>query len=283
MKLNSEISILGFKTPYEESKLVVFGAPFDGTVSYRPGSRFGPSAIRNESFGNETYSPYQNFDLSDIKGCDAGDLPLPFGDTKAALDIIKSFTHKLIQDRKVPIMLGGEHLVTLPAVEAILKKHPDLCILHLDAHVDVRDTYMGVSLSHATVMRRVWEKVGDKRIWQFGVRSGEKFEFEWANKHNNLTFFDLYGIENALDMIRERPIYLSIDLDVLDPSVCPGTGTPEHGGISFMDVLNFIMKLRRKYIVGADLVELAPHYDISGISTAAAYKLLRELALALAV
>ncbi len=281
MKINPEIKILGFETPYEESQLVVFGAPFDGTVSYRPGSRFAPSSIRNESFGIETYSPYQNADLLDIKGCDAGDLPLPFGDPKAALDMINSFTLNIIQDKKIPIMLGGEHLVTLPAVEAILNKYPELCILHLDAHTDVRDTYMEVSLSHATVMRRIWDKIGDKRIWQFGIRSGEKFEFEWATEHNHLNCFDLYGIENALDTIGERPIYLTIDLDVLDPSVFPGTGTPEHGGVSFMDLLNFIFKLRRKYIVGADLVELAPHYDASGISTAAACKLLRELALVL--
>lgn len=283
MKLNPEIRILGFDTPYEESKLVVFGAPFDGTVSYRPGSRFAPSSIRNESFGIETYSPYQNTDLLDIKGCDAGDLPLPFGDPKAALDMINSFTRDIIQDDKIPIMLGGEHLVTLPAVEAILDKYPELCILHLDAHADVRDTYMGVSLSHATVMRRIWDKIGDKRIWQFGVRSGEKYEFEWANEHNTLNIFDLYGIENALDIIAERPIYLTIDLDVLDPSVFPGTGTPEHGGISFMDLISFILKLRKNFIVGADLVELAPQYDISGISTAAACKILRELALILAV
>lgn len=283
MKLNPEITILGFDTPYEESKLVVFGAPFDGTVSYRPGSRFGPSAIRNESFGIETYSPYQNADLMDIKSCDAGDLPIPFGDAKAALDMINSFIHNIIMDEKVPIMLGGEHLITLPAIEAMLTKYPDLCVLHLDAHTDNRDEYMGVSLSHATVMRRIWEKTGDKRIWQFGIRSGEKFEFEWAEEHNYLTNYDLYGIENALDIIGERPIYLTIDLDVLDPSVFPGTGTPEHGGVSFIDLLNFILKLRRNYIVGADLVELAPHYDASGISTAAACKLLRELALVLAV
>ncbi|NLB78799.1 MAG: agmatinase, partial [Clostridiaceae bacterium] len=237
----------------------------------------------NESFGIETYSPYQNTDLLDIKGCDAGDLPLPFGDPKAALDMINSFTRDIIQDDKIPIMLGGEHLVTLPAVEAILDKYPELCILHLDAHADVRDTYMGVSLSHATVMRRIWDKIGDKRIWQFGVRSGEKYEFEWANEHNTLNIFDLYGIENALDIIAERPIYLTIDLDVLDPSVFPGTGTPEHGGISFMDLISFILKLRKNFIVGADLVELAPQYDISGISTAAACKILRELALILAV
>lgn len=278
---NNELSILGFENSYEDSNIVVFGAPFDGTVSFRPGSRFGPSAIRNESYGIETYSPYQNADLTDIKGYDAGDLPLPFGDTESALNMIKDFCCDLILDRKTPIMLGGEHLVTLPAVEALLDKFPDLCIIHLDAHTDLRDDYLGIKLSHATVMRRIWEKVGDKRIWQFGIRSGEKYEFEWARDHTFLTPFCLDGIEKALEIIGKRPVYLTIDMDVLDPSVFPGTGTPEHGGISFKELLEFIIKLRGTYIVGADLVELAPHYDASGISTAAACKLLREVALAI--
>lgn len=279
MKRHSEMNILGFENPYEKADIVVFGAPFDGTVSYRPGSRFGPAAIRNESFGIETYSPYQNADLGDIKGCDMGDLPLPFGDTKAALDMIKNVTQEIVSDGKIPIMLGGEHLVSLPAVEAVLEKFPDLCIIHLDAHTDLREDYLDISLSHATVMRRIWEQVGDKRIWQFGIRSGEKYEFEWARDHTYLTPFNLLGIEKALEVIGSRPVYLTIDLDVLDPSVFPGTGTPEHGGVSFMELMAFLLKLRGKNIVGADLVELAPHYDASGISTAAACKLLREVAL----
>lgn len=279
MELNPNISILGFDHLYKDSNIVVFGAPFDGTVSYRPGSRFGPSAIRNESYGIETYSPYQNSDLGDLKGCDAGDLPIPFGDTKVALDLIYSFTLKIVKEQKIPIMLGGEHLVTLPAVEAVLDKYPDLYVIHLDAHADVREEYMGIALSHATVMRRIWEKLGDKRIWQFGIRSGEKYEFDWAKEHNSLIPFKLEGIEGALDQIGSRPIYLTIDLDVLDPSVFPGTGTPEHGGVSFNEILGFLLKLKGKRIVGADLVELAPNYDNSGISTAAACKLLREVAL----
>lgn len=283
MDLNSKISILGFDGLYKDSNIIVFGAPFDGTVSYRPGSRFGPSAIRNESYGIETYSPYQNADLQDIKGCDAGDLAIPFGDTKVALDMINDFTRNIVNDGKLPIMLGGEHLVTLPAVEAVLEKFPNLCIIHLDAHTDVREEYMGIMLSHATVVRRIWEITGDKRIWQFGIRSGEKYEFEWAKEHNYLTPFNLEGIENALKEIGNRPIYLTIDLDVLDPSVFPGTGTPEHGGVNFNDLMSFLLKLKRKSIVGADLVELAPNYDNSGISTAAACKLLREVALVIGI
>ncbi len=279
MKRHSEVIILGLDRPYEEADVVVFGAPFDGTVSYRPGSRFGPSAIRNESYGIETYSPYLDLDLTDIKGYDGGDLPLPFGDTGAALDRIKSFTQQIVSDGKIPLMLGGEHLVSLPAVEAVLMHHPDLCILHLDAHTDLREDYLGITLSHATVIRRIWEKVGDGRIWQFGIRSGERYEFEWAKEHTCLTPFVLEGIEEALKAIGGRPIYLTIDLDVLDPSVFPGTGTPEHGGVNFKELMTFLLKLRGQRLVGADLVELAPHYDGSGISTAAACKLLREVAL----
>lgn len=281
MKINSDFKILGFDSPYDDADIVVFGAPFDGTVSYRPGSRFGPSAIRNESYGIETYSPYQDKDMTDIKAHDLGDLDLPFGDTLKALRDIGDCARRLIKDRKKFIMLGGEHLVTLPAVEAVLEAYPDLCIIHLDAHTDLRDDYLGVKLSHATVIRRVWEKVGDNRIWQYGIRSGERDEFLWARQHTFLTPFVLDGIEKAIKEIGHRPVYLTIDLDVLDPSAFPGTGTPEHGGLTFRELMDFLIKLAPLDIRAADLVELAPHYDHSGISTAAACKLLRELALIL--
>jgi agmatinase len=282
MKLNSAVRILGFENAYEESDIVVFGAPFDGTVSFRPGSRFGPMAIRNESYGIETYSPYQDRDLEDIKGHDLGDISLPFGDTRQVLDAIQECAGGILKDGKKPIMLGGEHLVTLPAFKAVLDVHPDLCLIHLDAHTDLREDYLGVKLSHATVVRRIWELVGDDRIWQYGIRSGERHEFEWASSHTQLTPFALEGVESALTGIQNRPVYLTIDLDVLDPSVFPGTGTPEHGGVSFKELMDFLLKLRGTNIVGADLVELSPHYDHSGISTAAACKLLREVALIMA-
>ncbi|HOP73109.1 agmatinase [Thermoclostridium caenicola] len=281
MKINSEFKILGFDSPYEDADIVVFGAPFDGTVSFRPGSRFGPSAIRNESYGIETYSPYQDKDMTDLKGHDLGDLDLPFGDTQQVLRDIGDCARRIVRDQKKFIMLGGEHLVTLPAVEAVLEAFPDLCIIHLDAHTDLRDDYLGVKLSHATVIRRVWEKVGDNRIWQYGIRSGEREEFQWARQHTFLTPFVLDGVEKAIQEIGRRPVYLTIDLDVLDPSAFPGTGTPEHGGVTFRELMNFLVKLTPLDIKAADLVELAPHYDHSGISTAAACKLLRELALIL--
>lgn len=281
VKINSDFRILGFNSAYADADLIVFGAPFDGTVSFRPGSRFGPSAIRNESYGIETYSPYQGKDMAELRGHDLGDLDLPFGDTVQALRDIGDCARRIVRDRKKFIMLGGEHLITLPAVEAVLEACPKLCIIHLDAHTDLRDDYLGVKLSHATVMRRIWEKVGDNRIWQYGIRSGERDEFQWAAQHTFLTPFVLDGIDRAIDEIGTRPVYLTIDLDVLDPSVFPGTGTPEHGGVTFRELMNFLLRLTPLDIRAADLVELAPHYDHSGISTAAACKLLRELALIL--
>lgn len=281
MKSIRDSGILGFGCPYEEAAIVVFGAPFDGTVSFRPGSRFGPSAVRSDSWGIETYSPYQDKDLTEVKGHDMGDLDLPSGDTQQVLKDIRDCAAMILADRKKFIMLGGEHLVTLPAVEAVLREFPDLCIIHVDAHADLRNDYMGVRLSHATVIRRIWERVGDNRIWQFGIRSGERSEFRWGKEHTRLTPFVLDGIEKAIEEIGNRPVYLTVDLDVLDPSAFPGTGTPEHGGIAFRELLDFLLKLQPLDIRAADLVELAPHYDQSGISTAAACKLLRELALIL--
>ena len=281
MTLNSNSCILGFDTEYNEADIVVFGAPFDGTTSYRPGTRFGSSAIRSESFGMETYSPYIDADLSDISAHDAGDIDLPFGDTPLALSYIEEWTQKVVNDGKRPLMLGGEHLVSLPAVSAVLKRFPNLCIIHLDAHTDLREDYLGVKLSHAAVIRRVWEKVGDNRIWQFGIRSGERVEFQWAKQHTHLYPFCLNqdGISAMLSALKNEPVYLTIDLDVLDPSVFPGTGTPEHGGISYRELLDFLHRIKPLHLVGADLVELSPHYDPSGRSTAAACTILRELAL----
>ncbi|WP_069650502.1 agmatinase [Caloranaerobacter ferrireducens] len=280
--LNKNIhTFIGFDSEYEESQIVVFGAPFDGTTSFRPGTRFAPAIMRNESYGLETYSPYLDKDLTDIKVYDAGDLEFPFGNTEKVLDMIKEFTKNVLNDGKIPVMIGGEHLVTLPSVKAVYEKYKDLCILHFDAHTDLREDYMGEKLSHATVIRRVWEFLGDGRIYQFGIRSGERQEFEWAKKHTKLTKFTYKGLEDIVNEIKNKPVYITIDLDILDPSVFPGTGTPEPGGISFNDMMDIISILKSLNIVGADVVELSPHYDNSGASTAVACKILRELVLAI--
>ena len=273
-------TFIGCESEYNEADIVLFGAPFDGTTSFRPGTRFGSKAIRSESFGIETYSPYQDRDLEDLKVFDAGDLELCFGNTEKVLKDIEECTDKILEDKKLPVMIGGEHLVTLGTIRSFAKKYDDLHVVHFDAHTDLRDDYLGEKLSHATVMRRVLEIIGDKKLFQYGIRSGEKSEFEFAKKYSNLTKFDFSNLEEDLKKLEGKPVYFSIDLDVLDPSEFPGTGTPEAGGVRFMELLNAILTVSKLNIVGFDIVELSPHYDNSGRSTAIACKILRELLLA---
>lgn len=282
MKMNKNIhTFIGCESEYEESKLVIWGAPFDSSTSYRPGTRFASSAIRNESFSIETYSPYQDKDLGDTKIFDGGDLELPFGDSEKALYEIERFTRQILEDNKLPLMVGGEHLVTLGAVRATKQKYPDLHLIHFDAHTDLREEYLGVPLSHASVIRRCWELLGDLKIFQFGIRSGEREEFRWAKDHTYLNKYNFDGLEEAIKQIGNAPVYLTIDLDVLDPSVFPGTGTPEAGGVTFLELLEAIKKVTKLNVVAADMNELSPVYDPSGMSTALACKVLREFLLAL--
>lgn len=274
-------AFIGCDSDYESAKTVILGAPFDSTTSYRPGTRFGSSAIRSESFGIETYSPYQDKDLLDYNIFDAGDPELCIGSVETALQQIEDIAAEILADGKRPIMLGGEHSVTLGAVRAVYKKYKDLYIIQFDAHADLRDDYLGVKNSHACVMRRCHEIVGDGHIYQFGIRSGDREEFRFAEGHTKMQKFNLDGIEKAAEELAGKPVYLTIDMDVLDPSVFPGTGTPEHGGVQFMELLEAVFKLKGLNIVAADINELSPHYDPSGISTAAACKLLREILLML--
>ncbi|QGU96613.1 agmatinase [Clostridium bovifaecis] len=282
MQRNKNVStFVGFDNEYDESKIVVFGAPFDGTTSFRPGTRFAPDVMRSESYGLETYSPYFDKDLTEINVFDAGDLEFGFGNTEKVLKMIKEFTQGIVADDKIPFMIGGEHLVSYPAVEAVFEKYKDLRIIHFDAHTDLRDEFKGERLSHATVLKRIWDFVGDGKMYHFGIRSGDGEEFRWAEKHVKLTKFNTDGLEDAIKEIGDHPVYITIDLDVLDPSVFPGTGTPEAGGISFHEMMDAILAMQNLNVVGADVVELSPHYDPSGVSNAVACKIVRELALAI--
>ena len=266
----------------QEAKIVLFGAPFDGTTSYRPGTRFGSGAIRRESYGIESYSPYQDGDLLDGRVLDCGDLELPIGNAEKALAAIQAMEEEILSAGKLPFMLGGEHLVTLGAFRAAVKKYPDIHILHFDAHADLRQEYLGVELSHACVLRRCWELTGDGRIHQFGIRSGDREEFRWGKDHVETRKFDFEGLEETLDRLKGQPVYFTLDLDVLDPSVFPGTGTPEPGGVSFEELRKAAELVCRKADVAAcDVNELSPPYDPSGISTAAACKIVREMLIAL--
>jgi len=274
-------TFLGCDREYEDSDIVIFGAPFDSTTSFRPGTRFASKTMRAESFGLETFSPYQNKDLEDIRVFDGGDLELSFGNPQSALEDIEKFTSQLIEDHKLPVMIGGEHLVTLGAVRAMVKKYQDLHIIHFDAHADLREDYLKEKLSHACVMRRAWELVGDQKIYQFGIRSGDKSEFLWGQGHVITNRFHFDGLLDAVKSLKGKPVYFTLDLDVLDPSVFPGTGTPEAGGVGFMELLHAIFQISELNIVGCDLNELCPVYDQSGVSTAVACKILRELLLSL--
>jgi agmatinase len=255
--------------------LCILGAPFDSTTSFRPGSRFGPGAIREASHGLETFSPVQNADLGDCSYMDLGDLELPFGDPNPALTLIEENVRKILSQDRVPFLLGGEHLVSLGSIRAAAAAYPDLTVVHLDAHADLRDDYLGQQLSHATVMRRVYELLGPHAIRQIGIRSCTREEFPLEN--------DLRSIpENIALRIGAKPCYLTCDLDVLDPSVLPGTGTPEPGGMSFNELASVLVScISRLNIVGMDVVELAPALDPTGVSAVVGAKVVRECLIAL--
>ena len=277
-------TFIGCESSFEEASIVLYGAPFDSTTSFRPGARFGPAAMRHESFGLETYSPYQDRDLMDISVFDSGDLELCFGSSEMALSDIQKRAEEILKADKFPLLLGGEHLVTLAAVRAVAAKYPDLHIIHFDAHADLRDDYLGARLSHACVLRRCHDLLGDGRIHQFCIRSGEREEFRFAAQHTDFHPLSFDGLEETVRKLKEKnvPIYITIDLDCLDPAVFPGTGTPEAGGVTFLELLEAIRTVAQANVVGADVNELAPMLDASGVSTATACKVLRELLLAIA-
>jgi len=282
MNANVE-SFIGCEAEYKDAKIVLFGAPFDSTTSFRPGARFGSAAIRHESFGIETYSPYQDKDLTDYEIFDSGDLELCFGSAEMALKDIEDRAEEILKDGKLPLLIGGEHLVTLGSVRAVAERYPDLHIIHFDAHADLRDDYLGARLSHACVIRRCHDILGDGRIHQFCIRSGDREEFEFAKEHTDMHKLTLDGLKETVESLKKDklPVYFTIDLDCLDPSAFPGTGTPEAGGITFLQLLDAILTVTECNIVGADINELAPMLDNTGVSTAMGCKVLRELLLAL--
>lgn len=268
---------------YEEAKAVLYGMPMDWTVSFRPGSRFGPARIREASVGLEEYSPYLDRELDEVKFFDAGDIPLPFGNAQKSLDEIEKFIKKLLADGKIPIGMGGEHLTSWPVMKAVYEKYNDLAIIHFDAHTDLRTDYEGEPLSHATPIRKIAELIGPSNVYSFGIRSGMKEEFEWA-KENGMyiaKFEVLEPLKEVLPTLAGRNVYITTDIDVLDPAYAPGTGTVDCGGISSKELLAAIHEIARSKVnvVGFDLVEVAPVYDHSEMTVNTASKLLREMIL----
>ena len=261
---------------YNSSDIVMLGLPFDGTVSYRSGSRFAPEQIRLASWGLEEYSPVFDKELADVNFHDAGDLEFPLGNTYKTLEQIRENVEDIYKEGKRVFGIGGEHLVTLPEIEAIAKYVDNLAIVHFDAHTDLREEYLGEEMSHSAVIRHCSKIVGAENIKQIGIRSGMKEEWEFMKKHNTLChkFFDI-------DCFKDKNIFVTVDLDCLDTSIMPGTGTPEAGGMTFKELNEWFYYLRDFNIVGADVVELAPDYDASGASTAVATKVIRELLMAM--
>ncbi|MDO5319890.1 MAG: agmatinase [bacterium] len=276
---------IGCDRPYEDANIVLFGAPYDSTTSFRPGTRFGPNAMRMESFGIETYSMLCNRDIVDDTAVfDSGDLELPFGNQEQTLAMIEERAAEILADGKRPFLLGGEHLVTLGSVRAVAKKHPDLHIIHFDAHADLREDYLGNPLSHACVLRRCHDLLGDGRIFQFGIRSGTREERQFMlDGHVKTELFSDQTLRGVVEKIGSKtPVYLTIDMDVLDPSEFPGTGTQEAGGFHYNQLVNDMRLICQNLnIVGIDNVELNPGLDPSGRSTALACKFLREELLSL--
>ena len=267
---------------YEASKAVIYGMPMDFTVSFRPGSRFGPPRVREVSIGREEYSPYLDRSLEDIVYFDAGDLLLPFGNAARSLDIIGEFVRGVLDDGKMPVGIGGEHLVSWPIFREVYAKYPDLAIIHFDAHADLRENYEGEALSHSTPLRKAAELMGGKHIYQFGIRSGSREEWAYAREHINFHPFEvLEPLKKVLPSLAGRPVYLTIDIDVLDPCCAPGTGTAEAGGILSKELLEAVHAIARSNVnvVGCDIVEVAPAYDPTEQTQIVAAKVIREMLL----
>ncbi len=263
---------IGQNEDYNTSDIIMLGLPFDGTVSYRSGSRFAPEQIRLASWGMEDYSPRFDKHLQDVNFHDAGDLEFPLGNTYKSLDLIEKNVEEIYKDGKRVFGIGGEHLVTLPEIKAVSKFYKNLAVVHFDAHTDLREEYLGEEMSHSAVIRHISKIIGPENIKQIGIRSGMKEEWEFMKEHNTLIYE-----YSGLDALKDKKIFVTVDLDVLDPSVMPGTGTPESGGMQFNELMGWFEYLKDFDIIGADVVELAPDYDASGVSTAVAGKVIREL------
>jgi len=259
----------------DEADIALFGVCWDGTSSFKAGSRFAGFAVREASFGMEEFSFYQQRSLLDVKFCDYGDLFLPPGQKERVLGDIASAVKELRGKKQFPIAFGGEHLVALPLILAAYEEHPDLALIHFDAHADLRPDMWGDTLSHATILGRAADRIGFENLFQFGIRSGSAEEWALAQEHP----FTVEAIREVLDRLGDRPVYLTLDMDVLDPSLYPGTGTPEPGGITWDLLIAGLKQFEGRRLVGMDCLELAPHYDPSGVSAITMAKTLREMIL----
>ena len=256
----------------------LFGVPYDGTTSFRPGTRFGPAAIREVSQGLETYCPQLDLDLEDLAYADLGAVDIPFGAPEPVVNAVQQATTAVLDLGLKPLMLGGEHSISSGAVAAVANQHPDLVLVQLDAHADLREEWLGTRHSHACAMRRCLEVLPSGDLLQLAIRSGTRSEFHELHSSGR-RMDDVQALRDAMAPWTGRPIYLTVDLDWFDPAVLPGTGTPEPGGFLWRDFAAVVDVLRGHRLVAADVVELAPQLDSSGVSSVLAAKVTRSLIL----
>tara|TARA_Y100001968_G_scaffold89887_1_gene80896 strand:+ start:627 stop:1520 length:894 start_codon:yes stop_codon:yes gene_type:complete len=278
---------MGARRETTDCTIGIFGVPYDGTTSFRPGSRFGPASIREVSNSLETFCPQLNLDLLDINYADLGSLEIPFGAPEPVIKLVKKATYEILRTGLKPLIIGGEHSISSGSIEATVQFHKDLVLLQLDAHADLRQEWLGSKYNHACTMSRCLEKLPSKTLFQLGIRSGTREEFEDLKSNKRFIPHKRGGQANELRKILApfigKPIYLSIDLDWFDPSVLPGTGTPEPGGYTWNDFAAIIDVLKEHHIIGADIVELAPQLDPIGISSILAAKVTRSILLLLSL
>lgn len=280
--LQANAGFLGGVDDFQAARVVLFGVPMDWTTSFRPGTRLAPHRIREASYGLEEYSFRLKKDLAQVNFYDWGDLILPYGNVHLALEIIEKTVKEILQGGKIPFVMGGEHLITWPIIRAVGNCFPDLVVLHFDAHADLRDEYLGEKESHATVMRRVVEMIGPQNLYQFGIRSGTAEEWSFATQYVNFHPEEvLEPLKSVIPALKGKKVYVTLDIDVVDPAFAPGTGTPEPGGVSSREILSAVGLLQDLDVVGFDLVEASPPYDPTDRTSILAAKILREALLGL--
>lgn len=278
-KITLSTKFMGSSESYEDASIVMVGVPMDFTCSFRPGTRFGPQKIREVSIGIEEYSIYMDKSLEDYAYFDSGDLDLPFGNVEKSLEIIGQAAKEILEDNKLPLFIGGEHLISVPVIKEVYNKYgDDLIVIHFDAHADLREDYLGCPNSHASAIRRLVDFMPGKNIYQFGIRSGTKEEFEYAKANTNMyTIEVLEPLKKVVDKFKGRPVHFTLDIDVVDPAYANGTGTPEPGGISSKELIQALGVMRDLNIVGFDIVEVSPHYDQSDRTALLAAKVIRDM------
>jgi agmatinase len=274
-----KIVFLGANKKGSRGEAAIIGVPFDGTKSNRPGTRFGPEAIRKGSLSLEVYGPYLDRDLDNLDYVDLGDLEVSHGSVEKMTEQVSESVENVLKLNMQPILLGGEHTITIGAVKAMIKKYPDLVILQLDAHTDFCTQHEGESSYYLEALKRIIHEIPPDRFYRLGVRSGSREEFLKSGIKLPLAFNgEIRDVGHVLNSIpKNAPIYVTLDMDVFDPSVVPGVSHPVPMGLTYREFVQLLRGLVWRKLVGFDVVELAPEYDQTGISAVMAASAVRDL------